>query len=175
MRVVALAESSAASPFQRVLAGGSTRLAVFMTEHCGPSGTVAVTVNVTLWSLASVRTGDRQAWSAREQDQPSEPVYRGHKCPPPHDIRIYTAGQKRGMTDAVLRKMRRRSAIEPVIGHMKAEHRMGRNHLAGAKGDATNALLAAAGYNFRRLLKWLAIWLALIACTLRASPNPHPA
>jgi IS5 family transposase len=43
---------------------------------------------------------------------------------------------------------------------------MGRNHLAHAAGDATNAVLAAAGYNFRRLLAWLAIllrlWLAAI-------------
>jgi IS5 family transposase len=39
-----------------------------------------------------------------------------------------------------------------VIGHLKAEHRMGRNHLAGRAGDAANALLAAVGYNFRRLI-----------------------
>ena len=40
----------------------------------------------------------------------------------------------------------RRSAVEPVIGHAKSEHRMGRNYLAHAQGDATNAILAAAGY-----------------------------
>ena len=51
--------------------------------------------------------------------------------------------------------MRRRSAIEPVIGHIKAEHRIGRNHLAGKQGDAVNAILAAAGYNFSLLLRWL--------------------
>jgi len=38
---------------------------------------------------------------------------------------------------------------------------MGRNHLAPAAGDATNAVLAAAGYNFRRLLAWLAVFLRL--------------
>jgi hypothetical protein len=38
---------------------------------------------------------------------------------------------------------------------------MGRNHLAHAAGDATNAVLAAAGYNFRRLLAWLAVFLRL--------------
>ncbi|BCH12559.1 hypothetical protein MesoLj131c_68170 (plasmid) [Mesorhizobium sp. 131-3-5] len=42
--------------------------------------------------------------------------------------------------------MRRRSAIEPVVGYTKAEHRMSR--LAGQQGDALNATLAAAGYNF---------------------------
>jgi hypothetical protein len=40
--------------------------------------------------------------------------------------------------------MKRRTAIEPVIGHIKNEHRMGRNYLAGTKGDAINAVLAAA-------------------------------
>ena len=51
--------------------------------------------------------------------------------------------------------MRRRAAIEPVIGHLKAEHRMGRNYLAHHAGDAVNAVLAAAGYNFHLLLRWL--------------------
>jgi IS5 family transposase len=48
---------------------------------------------------------------------------------------------------------------------------MGRNHLAHAAGDAANAVLAAAGYNFRRLLAWLAIflraWLAAIIPTAK--------
>jgi IS5 family transposase len=101
--------------------------------------------------------------------------YRGHGAPAPYDIRVYTAGQKRRMTDAIKRKMRRRSAVEPVIGHLKAEHRMNRNHLAHTEGDAINAVLAAAGYNFRRLLAWLALWLALFACTFRASQKPKPA
>ena len=57
-----------------------------------------------------------------------------------------------------------------VIGHLKAEHRMGRNHLAHATGDAGNAILAAVGYNFRRLLAWLALLLTLIAAAL-ASRN----
>jgi transposase, IS5 family len=43
-----------------------------------------------------------------------------------------------------------------MIGHSKAEHRMGRNYLAGAQGDSANAVLAAAGYNFRRLLARMA-------------------
>ena len=101
--------------------------------------------------------------------------YRGHNAPAPYDIRVYTAGQKRRMTEAIKRKMRRRSAIEPVIGHLKAEHRMGRNHLAHAAGDAINAVLAAAGYNFRRLLSWLAFWLARLLHTLRVSLPPQPA
>ena len=67
--------------------------------------------------------------------------------------------------------MRRRAAVEPVIGRMKAEHRMGRNYLKGSKGAmATAATLAAAGYNFRLLLRWLKRLLcALIRVLL---PNP---
>jgi transposase, IS5 family len=65
--------------------------------------------------------------------------------------------------------MRRRAAVEPVIGHLKAEHRMDRNHLAHRSGDATNAVLAAAGYNFRLLLRWLKFLLLRILIALSAT------
>lgn len=58
-------------------------------------------------------------------------------------------------------ELRRRSAVEPVIGHLKSEHRMGRNYLWHRKGGAINAVLAAAG-NFRRLLRWLELLLRKI-------------
>jgi IS5 family transposase len=45
------------------------------------------------------------------------------------------------------------AAVEPVIGHLKAEHRRGRNYLWHRRGDAANAVLAAVGYNFRRLIR----------------------
>lgn len=105
--------------------------------------------------------------------------YRGHKCPAPWSLRVFIAGQKCRVTDEIRRQLRRRSAVEPVIGHMKAEHRMARNHLAGTEGDAINAVLAAAGYNFRRLLAWLALLVAALiarlAHTLRACPTQTPA
>ena len=53
--------------------------------------------------------------------------------------------------------MKRRAAIEPVIGHLKAEHRMGRNYLKGHDGDRINAVLAAAGFHL--LLRWFAVLL----------------
>ena len=59
------------------------------------------------------------------------------------------------MTRPIRREMKRRAAVEPVIGHVKAEHRMGRNYLKGRDGDRSNAVLAAAGYNFCLLLRWL--------------------
>jgi hypothetical protein len=52
--------------------------------------------------------------------------------------------------------MKRRAAVEPIIGHLKAEHRMGRNYLKGHQGDKINAVLAAAGFNFHLLIRWFA-------------------
>ena len=96
--------------------------------------------------------------------------YRGHNAPPGHKFKVYISGQRRRVTETIRRELRRRSAVEPVIGHAKSEHRMGRNYLAGTHGDAANAILAAAGYNFRRLLEWLALLLSIILATL----NPRP-
>ena len=90
--------------------------------------------------------------------------YRGHNAPPDHKFRVFISGQKRGVTPRIKRQLRRRSAVEPVIGHLKAEHRMGRNYLWFRRGDAANAVLAAVGYNFRRLIRWLRLLLL---------PNPR--
>ena len=88
--------------------------------------------------------------------------YRGHNAPPEHQFRIYIAGQKRRVTPQVKREFKRRAAIEPVIGHLKDDHRMGRNYLAHSSGDAINVVLAAVGYNFRRLIRWLRLLLLQI-------------
>ena len=104
--------------------------------------------------------------------------YRGHNAPDSHKLRVFTAGQKRRVTPAIKRQMRRRSAIEPVIGHIKNEHRMDRNYLAGEKGDAINAILAAAGYNFALLLNWfrqLLALLCLLLAALQTRSKPIPA
>jgi IS5 family transposase len=87
--------------------------------------------------------------------------YKGHNAPKEHKFKVYTQGQKRGITPAIKRLMRRRAAVEPVIGHCKNDHRMGRNFLAHREGDAINAVLAAAGCNFRRLAVWLGLILRL--------------
>src|SRR6195256_763608 len=87
--------------------------------------------------------------------------YRGHNAPPDYKFKIYTSKQKRRVTPQIKREMRRRSAVEPVIGHLKEDHRMDRNYLAHREGDLNNAVLAAAGYNFRRLIRWLSILLRL--------------
>ena len=91
--------------------------------------------------------------------------YRGHNAPPEYQFKVYTAGQKRRVTPQIKRDFKRRAAVEPVIGHLKEGHRMGRNHLAHSSGDAINAVLAAVGYNFHLLLRWLRrfLWHILLA------------
>jgi IS5 family transposase len=101
--------------------------------------------------------------------------YRGHNAPPDYKFRVFITGQKRRMTPMIKREMRRRSAVEPVIGHLKAEHRMDRNYLAHRSGDAANAVLAAAGYNFSLLLRWLRLLLRIILWRLFATLQINPA
>src|SRR4051812_16575867 len=89
--------------------------------------------------------------------------YRGHDA---DKTRVFISGQKRGITPTIRRERRRRSAIEPVIGHLKSDGRLGRNFLLGIAGDATNLILAAAGHNLRLLRAWLARLLAFLLSRL---------
>jgi IS5 family transposase len=104
--------------------------------------------------------------------------YRGHNASPEDKFKVYTSKQKRRVTEQIKREMRRRAAVEPVIGHLKNEHRMDRNYLHHRHGDANNAILAAVGYNFSLLLWWLSLLLRLIfaACfvALLAQPTATP-
>ena len=100
--------------------------------------------------------------------------YRGHNHT--EKFRVWISGQVRRVTRPIRREMKRRAAVEPVIGHTKAEHRMGRNYLKGREGDRSNAVLAAAGYNFALLLRWLARLLrALFQALAAVFPSPRPA
>jgi len=94
--------------------------------------------------------------------------YRGHDTPNPR--RIFISGQKRGVFGAIKRELRRRSAIEAVIGHLKTDGHLGRCHLKGRQGDAANAILTAVGHNLRLVLAWLKELLLLI---LAAFVNAH--
>jgi len=68
--------------------------------------------------------------------------YRGHDYGHPH--RVYRSGQKRGVTVAIKKELKRRAVVEPLIGHLKNEGHLGRNYLKGVEGDKINALLTAA-------------------------------
>jgi IS5 family transposase len=86
--------------------------------------------------------------------------YRGHNYP--DRFKVWISGQLRRVTKVIRREMRRRAAVEPVIGHLKDDHRMRRNHLKGREGDRINAVLAAAGYNFSLLLRWFRQFLRVL-------------
>jgi len=71
----------------------------------------------------------------------------------PEGVVVYISGRKR-LTRTLKAMLRRRSAIEPVIGHLKQEHGLGRNHLLGQEGDRINALLTGCGFNLRKLCRF---------------------
>jgi transposase, IS5 family len=99
--------------------------------------------------------------------------YRGHDTENPR--RVFISGQKRGVVGITKRELKRRSAIEPVIGHMKTDGHLGRCYLKGRDGDATNAILSAVGYNLRRVLAWLRMLLRFILVALLRTFAIQPA
>ena len=86
--------------------------------------------------------------------------YRGHDYD--GQAKVMLSGRKRDLTPTMKRELKRRSAIEPMIGHAKCDGRLGRNWLLGPDGDKINALLAAAGHNLRLILRRLALLFARI-------------
>ena len=82
--------------------------------------------------------------------------YRGHG---EKMTTVYISGQQRGInTRRLKRSLKRRQAIEPVIGHLKADGRLGRNFLKGTQGDQINVLLSCAGHNLRLILNRLRLF-----------------
>ena len=94
--------------------------------------------------------------------------YRGVDADNP-GVQIIHRGKYKSLTDEEKRLLKRRQAIEPLIGHTKADHRMDRCWLQGAVGDALHALCCAAGYNIRWLLRAITrLGLQGIFCALSA-------
>jgi len=81
--------------------------------------------------------------------------YRGHDV---SDVDVFKARQKRGVTRSIGRELKRRNAIEPIIGHMKNDGLMHRNQLKGTDGDAINAILCGVGQNLRLILRHLRVF-----------------
>ena len=100
--------------------------------------------------------------------------YRGHDYK--GEATVMLSGHKRGLTPQMKRELKRRSAIEATIGHMKTDGRLDRNRLLGQDGDAINALLAAAGHNLRLILNALAFLFArfLLAIANRPAKTDVP-
>ena len=68
-------------------------------------------------------------------------------------VQIIHRGRYKTMGKHERKLLRRRQAVEPAIGHLKADHRMNRCWLKGAIGDALHALSCAVGYNLRWLIR----------------------
>ena len=82
--------------------------------------------------------------------------YRGHG---EMQTTAYISGQKRGIkTQRLKRSLKRRQAIEPVIGHLKSDGLLRRNYLKGTQGNQMNVLLSCARHNLRLILRQLRIF-----------------
>lgn len=89
--------------------------------------------------------------------------YRGHD---EGETRVLISGTRRGLTAKETIDLRRRSAIEAEIGHMKTDGRLSRCPLNGTIGDAVFAVLNACGHNIRKILAHLRVWLSWIIAVL---------
>lgn len=98
-------------------------------------------------------------------------VDRGYKGHGVEENEVYISGQRRGMTWSLKRELKRRSAIEPHIGHMKSEGKLGRNYLKGVIGTKLNAMLCAVGHNLRLLLNHIRALFVLFLGWLRRETN----
>lgn len=89
-------------------------------------------------------------------------------------VKIWRSGMRRGVTRRLKQDIKRPSAIEPMIGHMKNEGLLRRNWLRGSLGDALHAVLCGAGHNLRmilRKLRLLRVQILALLQTLSAFPR----
>ncbi len=92
--------------------------------------------------------------------------YRGHGV---ETTKVLISGTRKGVTPALAKLLRRRSAIEPEIGHMKSDGRLARCTLKGTIGDAIFAVLCGCGHNIRKILAHLRAILTAILTVLFAA------
>ena len=82
---------------------------------------------------------------------------------------MFIPSQHKGISRWFKKQLKRRQSIEPHIGHMKQEGKLGRNYLKGKTGDEINALLTGTGHNLRMILRklrnfFIQNWERLIFC-----------
>ena len=92
--------------------------------------------------------------------------YRGHDYKGSAKVHLARQGMRK-MKPSLRRWLKRLSAIEPVIGHMKTDGWLSRNYLLGVEGDRINAILCGAGHNIRKFLRAF-----LIVSFLEVVKNP---
>ena len=82
-------------------------------------------------------------------------VDRGYRTHGVERTEVFMSGQKRGVTQALRKDIKRRAAIEPGIGHMKSDGRLARCPLKGIAGDMFHAVMCGCGHNIRMILRWI--------------------
>jgi transposase, IS5 family len=95
--------------------------------------------------------------------------YRGHNYDGAAKVHVARSGLRK-VKVSLRRWLKRRSAIEPVIGHMKNDGRLGRNYLLGQEGDRMKAILCGAGHNIRKLLRAFLLFLFWRLFKIRFQP-----
>lgn len=134
--------------------------------ECGVTVTVATTRKEGF--VVGMRSMPGNPWDGHTLEETLEPasilmdrmpktviVDRGYRGLTVDGVQILRSGQRRGVTRGLKAMIKRRSAIEPTIGHMKTDGRLGRKPLKGALGDARHAVLCGAGHNIPLLMKKL--------------------
>ncbi len=116
--------------------------------------------------LQQLRSVVSRVTGVAPQEAYADREYKGHSCNN-GSFKVWISGAKRGVTQAIERKLKRRNAVEPVIGHLRSDGRLARNFLKGVEGDAMNALLCSARHNLRKILRKLRLFYALCWFNMR--------
>ena len=114
----------------------------------------AINPSVSPFTLSSLTTLLERADRIRTQKRTDKNKLYALHAP---EVECISKGKARNryesMTKLERKRLKRRQAVEPVIGHVKHDHRMIRCHLIGSLGDALHAIACAAGYNIRWLMR----------------------
>jgi len=109
-------------------------------------------------TLKSALTNAQNIGKTKIDDAFVDKGYKGHGINEEEDsIRIFISGRRthngKKLTKTLKKHLKRRQAIEPIIGHMKNDGKLDLSRLKGMIGDKINAVLAACGHNLRMILK----------------------
>jgi transposase, IS5 family len=165
--VECIGKGKARSPYEF-----GVKVSIVATNRCAPAGQFVLHAKALPGNpydghtLGDALEGAQRLTGCQIERVSVDKGYRGHDAPNPRCV--FISGQKRGVVGVIKRELRRRSAIEPLIGHIKDEGHLGRCYLKGHAGDAANAILSAVGHNFRRILAWLSRLLRSIFYALLA-------
>lgn len=110
-------------------------------------------------TLSTVLTHIQSITGVKPKEAYVDQGYRGHGVPAT-DTTVILARQKRSVSKAQRKRQHRRNALEPMIGHCKNDRKVGpRSWLRGKLGDQINIIASAIGYNMRKILNKIFLYL----------------